>query len=151
MKTVRILLHGFVLLAANLIGIMVGFVTYYALGARDQLGTQLPIGVLFSVLLYLVWALLLRKLPFTKLRLYSTREQVLAGLCSLFWNPVIFIPLHYFTQGYLTSSGNIVALAAFQIPANIIAILVAWKATQPKDRQLSSESALSASSEEVAS
>ena len=151
MKAVRILLHGFVLLAANVLGVIVGFVTYYILGTRDQVGTQLPIAVLFSVLLYLAWVLLLRKVPFTKLTLHNTREHVLTGTCSLLWNPIVLVPLHYFTQGYLTGAGNIIVLAAFQIPVNAIAILVAWKATQPKDRQLSSESAPSASPEEVSS
>ena len=141
MKTVRILLHGLVLLGANLVGIIVGFLMYHALGASSQIETQLPIAALFSVLLYLAWVLLLRKLPFTQLTLQNTREHVLVGPCSLFWNPIVFVPLHYFTQGYLTAVGNLIALALFQVPVNAIAILAAWKATQPEDAEVSPEGA----------
>jgi hypothetical protein len=151
MKAVRIILHGFVLFAANLIGIIAGFAAYSALGARDQLGTQLPIGALLSVLLYLACVLFLRILSTARLNPQDGREYVLAGVCSLLWNPILIVPLHYFTQGYLTSSGNIVALAAFQFPVNAIAILVTWKITQPKDGQLSSEAAPCASPDEVSS
>lgn len=139
MKTVRILLHGLVLLGANLVGIIVGFLTYHALGARNQIETQLPIAALLSVLLYMAWVLLLRKLPFSHLALQSAREHVLVGPCSLFWNPISFVPLHYFTQGYLTAAGNIMALALFQVPVNAVAILAAWKATRLRDGQKSPE------------
>ena len=131
MKAIRSILHGFVLLAANLFGILLGFVTYHALDAREQLGIQLPVGVLLSVVLYLAWVHLLRRLSLSRLILQNRREHVLAGLASLLWSPIIFIPLHYFTQGYLTGTGNIIAVAMFQIPVNAIAVWVAWKTTQP--------------------
>ena len=141
METIRIILHGLVLLVANMVGIIVGFVVYHVHSTGDQIGTQVPIGVLLSILLYLAWVLLLRTLPFAKLTLQNTREHVLVGACSLLWNPIIFIPLHYFTQGYLTGVGNIIALALFQAPVNTIAISVAWKITQQKDREVDAGSA----------
>ncbi len=139
MKTLRIAVYGLVLLFANLAGVFIGFLAYHALDAKDQIGIQVPVAALISILLYVAWVLILRSLPFKNLMLQETREHVLVGPCSLFWNPVVFIPLHYFTQGYVSSGGNIVALAAFQIPVNAIAILVAWKVTQPKNGQVSTE------------
>jgi len=47
------------------------------------------------------------------------------GACfvvSLLWAPLVFVPLHYFTQGYLTSIGNLLTLAVYQFPVNAIAL-----------------------------
>jgi 4-amino-4-deoxy-L-arabinose transferase-like glycosyltransferase len=131
MRAVRVLLHSFALLAANLTGVIIGFVTRHALGAK--VNYQLPIAIFLSVLFFLVWTLLLRRLPFRKLTLRGISEFALAVGCSLLWNPIVFIPLHYFTQGYLTGAGNIIALMCFQLPVNAITLLVVWAVTQPRN------------------
>jgi hypothetical protein len=131
MKAVRVLLHGFALLTANLAGVIIGFVARHALGAK--VNTQFPIAIFLSVLFFLVWTLLLRRLPFRKLMLRGISEFALAVGCSLLWNPIVFIPLHYFTQGYLTGAGNIIALMCFQLPVNAITVLVAWMVTRPRN------------------
>ena len=130
MKAVRMVIHGFVLYVANLLGLIVGMVGFHALGVKGQLGIQVPIAVVVSVVLYLGWSVLLRLFPFPSLALRNLSEHVFAGLCALVWSPVIFIPLHYFTQGYLTAAGNIVVMAFFQVPVNAIAVLAAWKAAR---------------------
>ena len=132
MKAFRVLVAGLALLVANFIGIYVGFLTYYAVRPGNQIAVQVPIAVMFSVLLYLAWTLVLRLLPFSRLHLHSTAEKGWAFIASLVWGPVVFVPLHYFTQGYLTSVGNIAALIMFQAPVNAIAMLVAFKVTQPR-------------------
>lgn len=40
---------------------------------------------------------------------------------------LIFVPLHYVSQGYLTSIGNILGIWFFQVPVNLLAILAAHK------------------------
>ena len=132
MKAIRVLVAGLALLVANLIGIYIGFLTYYAVRLGNQVAIQAPIAVMFSILLYLAWTLLLRVLPFSRLHLNSTAERGWAFIASLVWGPVVFVPLHYFTQGYLTSAGNIAALIMFQAPVNALAMLVAFKVTQPR-------------------
>jgi hypothetical protein len=74
----------------------------------------------------------LRILPFSRLHLHSTAEKRWAFMASLAWGPVVFVPLHYFTQGYLTSVGNIAALIMFQVPVNAIAMLVVFKVTRQR-------------------
>ena len=130
MKAFRVLVTGLALLVANSIGIYIGFLAYYAVRPGNQVAIQAPIAVMFSVLLYLAWTLVLRILPFSRLHLNSTAEKGWAFIASLVWGPVVFVPLHYFTQGYLTSVGNIAALIVFQAPVNAIAMLVAFKVTQ---------------------
>jgi len=49
------------------------------------------------------------------------------GVClalSILWAPLVFVPLHYFTQGYVTSVGNLVALVLYQLPVNLLALFV---------------------------
>ena len=151
MTVFRVVAHSFVLMAANCVGLIVGFMVYAALRPVNQIVVQLPIAVLFSVLVFLAWVLLLRNLPFPQLCLQRNPELAWTFVVSLLWLPAVFVPVHYVTQGYLTSAGNIISGLMFQIPVNTIACLVAWKITQPKDRQLSSEAAPCASPDEVSS
>jgi hypothetical protein len=130
MKPTRIILHGLLLILANLTGVYAGFVAYQVLGAGDQLGTQLPIAIFVSVVFYMAWAILVLNLPLKNVTLQCKAEYLLAGLCSLVWNPVLFVPLHYVTQGYVTAAGNILVLVVFQIPVNAATMLATWKLIQ---------------------
>ena len=46
------------------------------------------------------------------------------GITSLAWTSIIFVPFHYFTQGYLTGAANMVAMLLFQLPVNLFVIVV---------------------------
>ncbi|MBI4788510.1 MAG: hypothetical protein HY782_15875 [Chloroflexi bacterium] len=60
------------------------------------------------------------------------RNDWLAVFCaSLIWTPIIFTPLHLFTQGYFTAIGNIVATWLSQIPVNLVAIAVSARMNRP--------------------
>jgi hypothetical protein len=64
-------------------------------------------------------------LPLKDIMLRTKGEFAWAYSSSLLWNPVIFVPFHFLTQGYLTSVGNLVALLLFQLPVNLLAIISA--------------------------
>ena len=130
MKALRILLHGSVLLASNMAGIVIGFFGYALMGSKNQVTTQLPIAVLVSIGLYLSWLFVLRLSPVQSIQLKGYREYLVSGVASLFVGPILFIPVHFLTQGYLTATGNLLALAAFQIPVNGIGIFVGCKIAQ---------------------
>jgi hypothetical protein len=130
MKALRILLHGSALLASNMAGIVIGFFGYALMGAKNQVATQLPIAVLVSIGLYLSWLFVLRLRPFQSIRLNGYREYIYSGVASLLVGPIVFVPVHFLTQGYLTATGNLLALAAFQIPVNTIGIFVGCKIAQ---------------------
>jgi hypothetical protein len=124
----RAAFHGFVLTVLNLVGLIVGFVAAANSGPDNRVTLQLAVAILYSILLFLAWSLSLRNLPsrFSRgARLQGPREHVLAYAASLLWNPLLLIPLHFVTQGYLTSAGNIVALLFFQLPVNAVAVLCA--------------------------
>lgn len=123
----RILIRGLSLLFANLVGIFSAHILCRVSGVGYQLGIQLPLAAVISVFLYLVWDFILQLFRIRRLYLQTRSEIFFAWLCALLWNPVVFIPLHFYTQQYLTSAANIAALAAFQIPVNAVAGFLAWK------------------------
>ena len=122
MGTLRISLCSLLLTLSNLIGILAGFIAYRAIGEVNQLAVQLPLAVTCSIVIFALWCRLSHTAPFHRLALGSRREFAYVFLASLAWNPVVFVPLHYITQGYLTSAGNIVALLFFQVPVNALAV-----------------------------
>ena len=121
LKTVSNLVLGVVLACVNLVSIIAGFAVYSAMRPTSQLGVQVPVAVLLSVALFALACRVLRAvLP----------RPTLGGLLAVYvfallWAPAIFIPLHHTTQGYLTSAGNLIGLAAFQAPTNALVVLAA--------------------------
>jgi hypothetical protein len=128
-KITRIGVNSFTLVIINIASVIVAFGLYKIIHQNfplNQITTQAPIAALLSISGYLVWSLIVHKLkPSINLQLQKLNEYVWVFLASLLWNPIIFIPLHYFTQGYLTSSGNIINFWLFQIPVNLLSLLTA--------------------------
>ncbi len=127
MKIFRILLHSLVLAIVNIGSIIVGFYIYAVLRPANQLAVQVPFAMIFSIIAFLLWSVLVRRLPIEHLPLQGRNEFGWTFLFALVWSPVIFVPLHFITQGYLTSFGNILGAWLFQIPTNLLAILVVNK------------------------
>jgi hypothetical protein len=123
MKTVRIGLHSLILVIADIAGIAAGaLAAFKILGVSNQVWLQLPIAVVLSVGCFCAWVLSLRILRWKVLQPAGSKELRACLVASLLWAPVVFVPLHYFTQGYLTSIGNLVALALYQLPVNALAL-----------------------------
>lgn len=127
MKILRILLHSFVLAIANVGSIIAGFGIYQILKPANQIAVQAPSAVVFSVIAFLLWSFLFRSLSITHLSLQERNEIAWMFVFALVWAPIIFVPLHYVTQGYLTAFGNILGIWLFQVPTNFLAIVVARK------------------------
>ncbi len=84
----------------------------------NQILVQVPAALFFCLLAFIVWSWLV-KLFLDRLVLRQRSEYLLVYVGALLWGVVIFVPLHYVTQGYLTSLANVLGLWAFQIPANL--------------------------------
>ena len=127
MKAIRISLHSVALTVVDIAGIGGGaVVAYKALGVSNQVWLQLPCAIVLSLVLFAAWVFLLQFLGFRRLQFVGERELVACLAASLLWAPLVFVPLHYFTQGYLTSMGNLVALAGYQLPVNSLALFGLW-------------------------
>lgn len=128
MRILRIGLHSFVLAVGCLASILVGFGFYHLLRVTwpvDQLVVQAPIAVVALILGFTSWYQVISRPALAYLRLVGWGEIIAVYLVSLLWTPLIFLPLHYLTQGYLSSADNLLAILYFQIPTNFIAILTA--------------------------
>jgi len=126
MRVFKVILHSFILAIVNVASIVFGFGVYHYFIQYNQLAIQVPIAVVFSVIIFTSWIVILKYKNITKLFPQGWLEFLLILIFSFAWLPVIFVPLHYITQGYLTSFGNIYMMWLFQIPANIVIILIAF-------------------------
>ena len=128
-KFLRLGLHGVVLAVGCLASILVGFGSYHLLRTTwpvDQLLVQVPVAVLTLILGFTAWYLVISRTPLLKrFRLIGWGEFVAVYVISLVFTPLIFLPLHYLTQGYISSSDNILSILYFQIPTNFITLLAA--------------------------
>lgn len=116
----KYIFYGLLLSLINLISIILGFVFYYLFKTPNQIEIQLPTAVLLSCLFFTMSVFLLIKSKkeismsvFSVIRIY---------LFSMIWTPVVFVPLHYMTQGYLTSMENILYTWFFQAVTNILVL-----------------------------
>ncbi len=125
MKILRIALHGLVLTAINLVSIIVAYGIYYALRPANQILIQASAAGLLSVAAFWIGSALTRRPRLAPIALQGATELAGTYLAALIWAPALFIPIHYVTQGYLTSFSNITATWLFQLPVNLVAILLA--------------------------
>lgn len=94
--------------------------TFHLIGG-DQIAIQVPIAAIVTVSLFMFYWYLLSIIP-SKPPFYKPVSLIWIFIVALFWHPVIFIPLHYVTQGYVTSIRNILAMMLFQMLINTVTL-----------------------------
>ncbi len=126
MKKRHMILHAFVLGILNLCAVAIGFFLWKLLGGPQRnVQSFLSAVITFSVFwLWLKFAMS-RGIPMAQ----GNGEALGFWLLSALILIAIFVPLHYFTQGYLTSWGNIEGLALLFIPVNFTAAILMLKMT----------------------
>jgi hypothetical protein len=128
-------LHAAVLALVNLAGLLLGFLAFGATGQGNQAAVQILIGITASPIGFGLWVWAINKGAPRRFRYRSREDGGWTYLLALPWAAVIFVPLHYLTQGYLTSVSNILALWMFQLVTNAVVIgvvaLVASLARRP--------------------
>lgn len=123
MKLLIPILHGLALAMINLAAILFGFAVYSVVRPANQIALQAPIAALASITTALAWAWVSNLIQQGRFSL-AAAQPVGVFLAALIWLPLIFLPLHLMTQGYLSSFGNIKAIWAFQVPVNALALLL---------------------------
>lgn len=127
-RTVRpgpTILHGFALVVITLVAMAVGFAVYRLVGLRNQIAVQVLTAGIVCVMVFAVWGFVVHRLSRGRLSLAGLKELGVAYAAALLWTPVLFVPVHYATQGHLTSFGNILSTWMFQVPFNLLALMVA--------------------------
>jgi len=133
----RICFHGLALALLNIAAIIAGFGFYTLFKPANQIAFQAPVAALLSIAAFAGWAWLLRRWPVKGLLWQNRAELAWVYLAALLWSPLIFVPLHYTTQGYLTAVGNIVATWLFQLPVNLLALLAAGSLSRDQKHKTS--------------
>lgn len=124
--------HGFFLTLSNIFAILAGFAITKVTPAIKQLTIQLPVAVLLTLIIFLLVEKLANRFSFLSFPLQGKQSWILTYLFSLVCTPFVFIPLHFLTQGYLTSFSNILAIWLFQLPVNFIAIFLTARCLKGK-------------------
>lgn len=125
MTFARSILHGGALAAANVGAVLVGFAAYKISGVGAQLAVQLPVAVAISVAAFALWSIIVGRAFSGRINLPGLRAYVWTYAFALGWLPVLFVPLHYATQGYPTAFANIYNMWLFQAPTNALALAAA--------------------------
>lgn len=131
MKLARILIHSFVMAVVNLAAALASYGVYLLIRPANQGLLQAPVAAVISIGVFLLWYAFARRWQEGKLALAGKNEFPLAYLLALGWAAAIFYPLHYLTQGYLAAFGNILAIWAFQIAANLLTLILATRMNGP--------------------
>lgn len=116
------MLHGLMLTVVNVGAVLVGFACYKISGISYQLAAQVPAAVLVSVAGFALWYVPARRVGGERLSLRGRSAYVWTYVVAFAWFPALFVPLHYVTQGYLTSFANIYYTWLFQAPTNVLAL-----------------------------
>jgi hypothetical protein len=115
--------NSFVLSILNISSILVGYWFFYITKSDNQIAVQVLSACIFNILSFLGWKIICRK-HIEKLRLKLKKDLALTFLFSVVFGPLVFIPLHYITQGYLTSYQNILGIWMYQIPTNLLILML---------------------------
>jgi hypothetical protein len=123
-RAFTIAVHAFVLAVTNLASIVIWFGIYrIAWGPTNQIPVQGPICAVFTVVVFFAaWLVVCHGLGYLTIDLDGTADATWIYLLALLWALALLLPLHLVTQGQFTSMPNILAAAAFQGVANIIAV-----------------------------
>ncbi len=128
MKFAASLLHALALAVINFGGVLVGFAFYKISRTAFQLAFQVPVAVLISVAGFATWYFIVGRVARGALALHGSAAYVGTYALVFAWFPALFVPLHYATQGYLTSFANIYYMWLFQAPTNALALAALYLA-----------------------
>jgi hypothetical protein len=125
------IVHGFMLTLANFSSIIFGFVIYYMIKGPNQIVIQVPIAIVLSCITFSAYLYIYSKTKIGRDGHISAKSSYMIYIYSLAWSPIIFIPIHFITQGYLTSFENILYQWLFQTITNIIVIFASRLVVKP--------------------
>lgn len=138
MKFFRPVIHGLALATINIGASLVGFAAYKVLGVGHQLLVQVAVAVLVTVVAFVLWYYVVRRVRSGIAALGGLGAYVWTYGLAFAWFPALFVPLHYVTQGYLTSFANIYNMWLFQAPTNALALAAAALAGRRASRRYES-------------
>ena len=121
---IRILLHGFFLISANLFSIMAAFaIIQLASGGPDKI-LQASIALVINIGVYLTVFRVMSGIQKEIMKIDNFSMFAVILLISLALLPAVFYPLHYLKQGYWSSFDNLLAAWPFQLIVNGLCLVL---------------------------
>ncbi|MCG8308196.1 MAG: hypothetical protein MI975_12445 [Cytophagales bacterium] len=120
----RILLHGFFLISANLFSIMVAFAAVKIWALPPGKLFQGSFALITNTVVYLMVYKLMSGIQREIMEIDDFSMFVIVLLVSMALLPAIFYPIHYLAQGYWSSFDNLLATWPFQLIVNGICLVM---------------------------
>lgn len=124
MRIIKLVFQGLVLSGTVLIGLVMGDGLSKLLRVPSLLMIQLLGSATFSIILFLGFTWLLKKVPASSLLLQTRKEYWMAYLISFIWTPVLFIPGYYLLVGSVPNLSNIILAWWFQFAVGLISAML---------------------------
>lgn len=119
----RILLHGFFLISANLFSVMAAFAIVQIIAIDAEKILQSSIAMIINIGVYLAVYKLMNGIQKEVMKIDNFSMFAIILLVSLALLPSVFYPMHYLTQGKWSSFDNLIVTLPFQLIVNGICLV----------------------------
>ncbi len=130
----RILLHGFFLISANLFSVMVAFVIVQVALLNEEKIVQSSLALIINIGIYWLVYKVMSRIQEEIMRIDNFSMFAIILLVSLALLPAIFYPMHYLTQGYWSSFDNLLATWPFQLVVNGLCLVMNYYLLQSEKK-----------------
>ena len=120
----RILLHAFFLIAANLFSVMTAFAMVQIFVADADKFLQSSIALIVNVGVYMAVYMLMNRIQSDIMKIENFSMFAIILLISLALLPSIFYPMYYLIQGKWSSFDNLLVTWPFQLVVNGICLVI---------------------------
>lgn len=120
----RILLHSFFLISANLFSVMVAFVIVQVAVIDEEKIIQSSLALVINIGVYWLVYKIMHGIQEDVMKIDDYSMFAIILLVSLALLPTIFYPMHYLTQGYWSSFDNLLTTWPFQLIVNGLCLVL---------------------------
>lgn len=120
----RILLHGFFLVSANLFSVAIAFVVVQISSLPSDRIIQGSIALLVNLIVYVIVYKIMNGVQKSIMEVDDFSMLSTVFLVSLALLPAVFYPLHFITQGNWSSFENLLAIWPFQMIVNGLCLIL---------------------------
>jgi len=120
----RILLHSFFLISANLFSVMVAFVVVQVAVIDEEKIIQSSLALVINIGVYWLAYKIMHGIQEDVMKIDDYSMFAIILLVSLALLPTIFYPMYYFTQGYWSSFDNLLTTWPFQLIVNGLCLVL---------------------------
>ena len=130
----RILLHGFFLISANLFSVMVAFVLVQVALLNEEKIIQSSLALVINIGIYWLVYKVMSRIQEEIMRIDNFSMFAIILLVSLALLPAIFYPMHYLAQGYWSPFDNLLVTWPFQLVVNGLCLVMNYYLLQSEKK-----------------